>query len=48
MVEFQENNMRTKNFFWDDTRVRSRAEGILHCRFRQQDVPVDLVHGKSQ
>ena len=48
MVEFQENNMRTKNFFWDDTRVRSRAEGILPRCFRQQAVPVDLVHGKSR
>ena len=48
MVEFQENNMRTKNFFQDDTRDRSWAEGILHRRFRQQDVPVDLVHGKSR
>ena len=46
-IEFQENNMRTKNFFQDDTRDRSLAEGILHRRFRQQDVPVDLVHGNS-
>ena len=45
-IEFQENNIKNEIFFQDDTRDRSRAEGILRHRFRQQDVPVDLVHGR--
>ena len=39
--------IRERNFFADDAGDCSEGEGILSLVFRQHDVPVDLVHGKS-